>query len=424
MIKFLLKGVLRDRSRSLLPIIVVAIGVFLTVFMTGWMGGIFSDMIDMNANFTTGHVKVMTRAYNEQKNQLPNDLALLDVSAWLDTLHQEHPDMQWVERIQFGGLLDVPDAQGETRAQGPALGRAVDLLTPGSGEAERLNITQSLVQGRLPQQSGEALISNDFAVQYGVHPGEVVTLFGSSMDGGMVFRTFTVSGTVRFGMAAIDRGAIIVDIRDAQQALAMEDAAGEILGYFNEEGYDDERAAAVAASFNARHSLAGDEFSPLMVRLREQEGLDQYLAMADNMAALMVFIFVMAMSVVLWNTGLLGSLRRYNEYGVRLALGEQKRRIFGSILLEAVMIGLIGSVLGSLLGVGLSYYLQENGLDFSGLMKNITMMMPTVYRARVTPLLFYIGFVPGLVAMVLGNALAGAGIFRRKTATLFKELEV
>ena len=71
MIKFLLKGILRDRSRSLLPIIVVSIGVFLTIVMSAWMKGIFTDMIDMNANFTTGHVKVMTRSYAENSNQMP-----------------------------------------------------------------------------------------------------------------------------------------------------------------------------------------------------------------------------------------------------------------------------------------------------------------------------------------------------------------
>ncbi len=52
------------------------------------------------------------------------------------------------------------------------------------------------------------------------------------------------------------------------------------------------------------------------------------------------------------------------------------------------------------------------------------MMIPTIYRAAVTPKLFYIGFFPGLLAVTLGNALAGYAIYKRKTAQLFKELEV
>ncbi|MDX1286095.1 MAG: hypothetical protein R3182_13830, partial [Draconibacterium sp.] len=124
MIKFLFKGIIRDKSRSLLPIIIVSIGVLLTVFLSAYMNGVFGDMIDINAKFNTGHVKIMTRAYAENKDQVPNDLALMDVEQLLLNLEQDYPDMEWVKRIHFGGLIDVPDENGETRAQGPAAGRA------------------------------------------------------------------------------------------------------------------------------------------------------------------------------------------------------------------------------------------------------------------------------------------------------------
>ncbi len=52
------------------------------------------------------------------------------------------------------------------------------------------------------------------------------------------------------------------------------------------------------------------------------------------------------------------------------------------------------------------------------------MMMPTVFRAHIGAQAFYIGFIPGLFSMVLGNALSGLGIYKRKTAELFKELSV
>lgn len=424
MIKFILKGILRDKSRSLLPVIVVSIGVFLTVFISGWMKGIFTDMIDMNAKFTTGHVKIMTRAYAENENQLPNDLALLDVEKLLTSLNSEFPNMEWVKRINFGGLLDVPDNNGETRAQGPAAGRAIDFLSPNSKEVDRMNIANSLVKGEIPTKQGEALISNDFAEKFGVNLGDEITIFGSTMYGSMMFKTFEVSGTINFGLTMLDRGAIIIDISDAQLALDMDDAASEILGYFNEGGYNDAMADSVKTKFNAIHSIAYDEYSPQMLKLRDQNGLDDLLARSENMSSVMVFIFVFAMSIVLWNTGLLGGLRRYTEYGVRLALGEEKSHIYKTIIYEAILIGLIGSIIGTALGLGICYYLQENGLDFSSMMKDVTMMMPPVYRAIVSPELFYIGFFPGLLAMTLGNALAGYAIYKRKTARLFKELEV
>lgn len=424
MIKFIFKGIIRDKTRSLLPVIVVALGVFLTVFMSGFLRGVFGDIADINAKFTTGHVKILTKAYAENKDQVPNDLALMDVKKLLSQLEIDYPDMEWVERIHTGGLIDVPDSLGETRGQGQAIGTAVDLLSPGNHELERMNIKKSIVKGSLPVNQGEALISDDFAERFDVSIGDKVTLFGSTMNGSMMFKTFVVIGTLRFGNTILDRGAIFMDIRDAQLALDMDNAASEILGYFKDGVYNDIKAQQVEKSFNAKYSLADDEFSPQMSRLVEQEGLGDYLALVDSAGAIMVFIFVIAMSIVLWNTGLLGGLRRYSEFGVRLALGEEKKHIYKTTIYEAIMIGIIGSVVGTGLGLGAAYYMQTHGLDISYLLKNVGMMLPSVYRAVVTPDLFYIGFFPGVIATVLGSALAGFAIYKRRTSQLFHELEV
>ncbi|MGH1436210.1 MAG: ABC transporter permease [Lewinella sp.] len=423
MIQFLLKGILRDKSRSLLPITVVSIGVALTVMLSAYMEGAFGDMIDQNARFETGHVKVMTQAYAENKEQLPNDLAILGVDELTQSLQKDFPQMDWVNRIKFGGLIDVPDENGETKGQGPAAGMAFDLFG-NSGEAQRLNIESSLVTGTMPTKKGEALIGHDFSEKLEVKIGDKITFFGTTMNSSMTFQNFIVSGTIRFGAAAMDRGALIVDISDAQHMLDMEDASGELLGFSKLNVYDDEQTQEMAAQFNAKHTRDDDEFSPVMLPLREQNNLGPMLDYSNMMSGIFIFIFVFAMSIVLWNTGLLGGLRRYQEFGIRLALGEAKGQIYRSLLMEAVLIGIIGSIVGTAIGLAAAYYLQIVGIDISGYMDNSTMLMPSVLRAKVTPGLFLIGFVPGLLAMVFGNMLSGIGIYRRETARLFKELEV
>ena len=424
MIKFLFKGILRDRNRSMLPVIVVIIGVFLTVMLNCWITGIMGDIVDMNANFTTGHVKIMTRAYARNAEMISNDLALMGVSELIDHLNKKYPSMEWVERIRFGGLIDIAGKNGETRAQGPAAGQAFDLLSPGSEEVERMNIKKSIVAGRIPVKQGEILISNDFAVRFGVGPGDEVTLFSSTMYGSMAFKNFRIAGTVRFGVALLDKGAILIDISDARQVLDMEDAAGEILGYSRGNTYNNEEAAIIASSFNKEYASDKNDFAPRMVTLRDQNNLASYIDFIDKISGIMVAVFVLAMSIVLWNTGLLGGLRRYNEFGLRLAMGEEKNHIYKTLIYESVLIGLAGSVIGTALGLWASLTLQKHGLDFSSVFKNSSMMTPAVFRAVVTPAAFYIGFIPGLFSMMVGNALSGIGIYKRKTAQLFKELEV
>ena len=58
------------------------------------------------------------------------------------------------------------------------------------------------------------------------------------------------------------------------------------------------------------------------------------------------------------------------------------------------------------------------------MMQNASLMIADVIRAKVTPVSYVIGFCPGIIATFLGSAIAGLGIYRRKTSQLMKELEV
>lgn len=423
MIKFLVKGLLRDKSRSQMPIIVVAIGVMLTVFIHAYINGFMGDTIELNARFSHGHLKVMTKGYADNMSQTPNDLALLDVDSLLSELHREFPTVAWVPRIQFGGLVDAPDSTGETRAQGPAMGMGIDFLSSASTEVERLNIPKSLVRGRLIQNAGEALISNLFAERLRVCPGDVVTLIGSTMNGSMSMYNFTIVGTIAFGAEALDRGALIVDIEDARYALDMQNAAGEVLGFLEGGFYSDEDAIAIAQRFNALHADSSSEYAPVMKSLSQQGNMGSYVSLLNTWTGIISSIFVLAMALVLWNAGLLGSLRRYGEFGVRLAMGEEKGHVYRTLIYESVVIGVIGTAIGTAIGLFFALLLQVYGIDISGMMEGAAMMMPTVIKARITPVDYYLGLIPGLVSTVVGSMLAGVGIYRRQTAKLFKELE-
>jgi putative ABC transport system permease protein len=423
MIWFLLKGLVRDRHRSLFPVIIVTAGVMITVLIHCWVHGVVGDLTATNAKLDTGHVKIMTRAYAEIASQVPNDLAIFGVEQLLAELHQEYPDLDWAPRIKFGGLLDIPDEQGETRAQGPVFGMGIDLFSPDTQEIERLNLTNALVQGQLPQEAGEIVISEQFAQQLGVALGETATLISATSTGSMAIQNFIVVGTLHFGVEAMDRGAMFADISDIQYALDMADGAGEILGYFPNLLYQEQEAARIAADFNANYQDTEDQFAPMMITLRDQNGLGAYLDMINVWILAYLVGFIVVMSIVLWNTGLMSGIRRYGEMGIRLAIGEHKGHVYRTLVYESFLIGAIGSILGTLVGLGLSYYLQEKGIDVSGMMEGGKMLMSTVLRAQITPAALYIGFVPGLAATTLGAMMSGIGIFRRQTAQLFKELE-
>jgi putative ABC transport system permease protein len=243
------------------------------------------------------------------------------------------------------------------------------------------------------------------------------------MYGSMTYYNFTIAGTVRFGVAPMDRSAIIADLNDIQQALDMQHGAGEIVGFFHDDLYHEDRANVITEDFNTRSSKSSDKFSPIMGTLRTVSGLADYLDFASSFSGIILTVFVVVMSIVLWNAGLTGSLRRYGEIGLRLAIGEETGHVYRSMMVESLFIGIAGSIAGTAIGVAIAYYLQVHGFDIGSMTKNSTMMISDVIRAQVEPSTFAIGFLPGILATFLGAAISGIGIYKRQTSQLFKELE-
>jgi len=424
MIRFLIKGLLRDRSRSLFPLITVTIGVALVTLGDSWVNGALVDIVDNNARLETGHVKVVTRAYKEQMSSAPNDLALLDTKALIDDLEKEFTDMEWTPRIRFGGLLDVAGENDVTVRQVRGAGLAVD-LSEGSKEIERLDLNKILVQGHLPQAPDEILLSPGLMENLQVDVGDEVTLISSSMYGSIVIHNFTVSGKIHFGIVALDRNMMIAPLEGIRYALNMEDAAGEVLGYFKDpDQYDKNLTASIKERFNRMYYNPEDEFSPYMLTLRDQNFLNDILLLYENVMGIFIFIFVLFMFIVLWNAGLMNGIRRYGEMGLRLAIGESANHIYITSIAESVLIGLCGSFIGILIGLGFAWYLQKYGVDITSMMDSNSLYMSNVIRARISDSTFYIGFIPGVLATALGAIVSGRGIYKRKTAQLFKELEV
>jgi putative ABC transport system permease protein len=203
----------------------------------------------------------------------------------------------------------------------------------------------------------------------------------------------------------------------------MYDAAGEVLGFLESGFYDDETAVELARTFNAVYDDNDDEYVPVMKSLSQQGSMGQYVELSKVWGLYITMVFVVAMALVLWNAGLLGGLRRYGEFGVRLAMGEEKGHVYRTLIYESVFIGIAGTVIGTAVGLVIAGLVQKYGIDISGMMEGSSILFPSSIRTRITPVDYYIGFIPGLFSTVIGTMLAGIGIYKRKTSQLFKELE-
>ena len=176
---------------------------------------------------------IRDRAYNEESQLLPNDLAILNSDSLVNGLNQKYQEFFWTPRITFAGLLDVPDENGDTKSQGPVMALGIDFFSANSRQAEIWKIDNILEEGNSPKKINDLLISTKLATQLNVSVGESVTFIGSTMNNAFTTYNFYISGTFNLRKGQTDRQMILVDISGAREALDMQDAASAIFGFSN-----------------------------------------------------------------------------------------------------------------------------------------------------------------------------------------------
>ncbi len=420
MLKFVIKGLIRDRSRSFFPVLIVTAGVLVTVFLIAFMSGYMESMVRQNARFDTGHLKIVTNAYAEKISQKPYDLGFIETEAEFQQWKEDFPSVRWTPRIYFGALMDVPDDEGNTVEQGDVFGMAIDFSDPSA--VQDIHLNEALIQGRIPEAAGEILLSEELFSKLQLELDSTVTLLGSTLYGAMSFRNYIISGTVSFGVHALDRGGIVTDIEDARAFLDMPGGASEYFGFLPSMVYDDDAVQEIKQEFNAKYNDE-DDFSPQMLALTDQNDMGFMLRYMGFALGLITVVFVLIIGIVLWNAGLLNSIRRYGEFGLRLAMGERKHHLYNWLLVEALAIGVVGSLIGAALGMGVIQYFHVHGFNFGVFTQDTSMMVENIIYTNLELKNLLLGIIPGLVSTVLGAMLAGIGIFHRNTAKLFKELE-
>ncbi len=432
MIRWLFHGILRDRTRSLFPFLVVAVGVALMITLLGFMEGIFMGVIDITANLDTGHLRLTNKPFYDEEHLNPLDRALAGQKETFEWLKKNSsPEVQWSPRIRWAAIMDVPNERGETRSQTPITGMAIDLISPQSPELARLDLGKSLVRGNLPARPGEMLIGYLLAETLHVKLGDVVTLIGQSFDGGMATGNYVVAGFVRFGVFAMDKKMVFIDLADAQHTFYMEDMVTDWLGFLparvSYEDYDsykqDLQSKLDAFKRNPPRAWARDD-RPLLLSIMDQRGIGDVKRKFVAIRNVIVWIFLVLMILVLWNAGLLNGIHRYGEMGLRLALGETHQGLLFSLITESLIIGTLGSIAGSLIGGACVYYLQEVGVNMGDAFSKAGVIVNDVMRGRLEFIAFVYAIVPGMTASVLGMLVASLAIFKRSEANLFRELEV
>jgi len=199
-----------------------------------------------------------------------------------------------------------------------------------------------------------ALVGATLAKQLGLKVGDKITLKGTIYPGDW---PMTVEGIYSTTRKSIDQSTLWFHWKYLNESPVitppMKDQVGWITSKINKSETAADVTKRIDAMFDTRdvQTLSMDEGSMNASFM----SMFATLLKAIDLVSIVVLIIMM---LILGNTIAMGTRERTHEYGVLRAIGFMPKHLAFFVLGEAAVIGLIGGALG----VGLAYFLVNNGL--------------------------------------------------------------
>jgi len=371
-----LRNIGRNKRRSFLAILSVAISLLVVVFANGFTSGILDSMVRNATKNDTGHVNVVTEAYRERQRFMPASASLKDSDALIAAIGRT-PGLEGkidrvVARTQFGVILSSETA---TKA---ARGIAGD---PGA-ERGLMMLDKALLPGSAYcDEPGTAILGERLARDLGLEVGDTLKVVAEKADYGLGFKKFRISGLFRTGLDVFDDSTFQIRQDDGRELLGLGKGSSQILVMLKDHR-DSDRAARLIAS-----SLASGGFDKLSVRSWTSIGdTARVIRMLGRIYFILELFIAFLGAFIIANVMMMVVLERRREIGILKSMGMEDSRILGLFLSEGVMLGLIGGLVGSILGIALNALLAVHGMDFSALIAGESIPMDNIIRPALHPL--------------------------------------
>ena len=326
----------RNRRRTVVTALGLGVGYFAVVFMVAWSEGISTELVENATSLVSGQIEIHDMDYRPERSlyETIGGREGADVEELLRTIEADPAVVTAAPRVYASGLV----SSGEATSAGVLLG-----IDP-EREVALTRFLDPLVEGRLPVTGQyEAVVGDEMARQLSVSVGDELVVVSSGADGSMANDLYTLTGVFRTGLLDFDASTMVMPVADLQELVVLDpgrvhEIAIGTLDPAQADATATRLAAAVGAPERAMLVAPWTELNPVLA---------QYVALADAMYWIFIVLIFSVASFGIANTMLMATFEHRREFAVMLALGASPRSVVGTVLCEAVAIGVIGLGLGT-----------------------------------------------------------------------------
>ncbi len=346
------RNIWRNKRRTLIVLSSVVVGVVALIMNDSLSIGMIRQMFENQLGSHVAHMQIHKRGFNDNKviqSVVPDQKRVEEAL-------RSTPEVKYFSRrvVTFGLVSSAINSSGA----------AIIGVEP-DREPNITIIKKSIIEGRyLSGASHEVVIGKKMADKLSVGIGDKIVGMASTVSGAVGSDMFRVVGIFRTVSSEFDKSYVFISLGNAQEMLELGKDVSEFAIILRDRGLVEMVKSKIAARLGANYEVLS--YADLMPLILAQ------MQMYKESMFIVYIIIGLALIFGIINATLMSVFERMQEFGVLMAIGMKNSRLFYMIMLEALVIGVLGTVVGMVVGLAMYLPLSAYGIDLSMFSESLT----------------------------------------------------
>ena len=349
-LKLAWRNIWRNRTRSFVILIAITLGIIASLFLDAFAQGMVKSFIENSIEKVTSHIQIHGDGYlidEDIKNHIPQ----------ADKINDELRNSAEVRSHSSRTIVNAMISSSRT-SQNIKI-KAIDL----EDETSVTDIHQQIKEGEFLSQDlrNKIFISTRLAERLSVKVGSKTVITFMDMDNEITAGLFRIIGLYDSSNNNFDEVNVFMMKKDLMNTM---DPAGEmstipqheIAILLKEKDNIENVLSTLKRDYPDLDIQPYDEIAP---------ELGLYESQMDFITWFYFIIIMFALIFGIINTMLMAVLDRYKEFGVLMAVGLGKTKLFFLVMVETIMLCLVAAPLGMFMGYIIISFFSKRGIDLS-----------------------------------------------------------
>lgn len=325
------KHIFQKKKQSLIGVLGVVIGITVLIVSLGISNGLDKNMIDsilsLGSHITVADTRVK-KSYNTLEKELMNIKEIKGI----------------IPKISSQGLIKYKNEFGDYVS-----GVKIDGLDIEKAE-KGMNLSGKIVYGKLDlKKKNSVYIGKELYKDMMANVGDKLTLVSSENQE----IPFVITGIFESGYYEYDMNMVIIPLKTAQYMLYKDDEVSS-LEINLKNPYDAKKVSNILFDkFNLFNRTWGDQNKNLL----------SALSLEKTVMVVVFSLIVLIAAFVIWVIMNMLVREKIKDIGIMRAMGVSKNSIMKIFLLEGMMIGITGVIIGILISLGMLWILENYTLS-------------------------------------------------------------